>query len=330
MISVHRPRCFRLTDGSVKILGRSKWRSFKVPSGQDDRSSEMVTIARRRMPWNVDQDAKDQKVGLKLTVLWFLLKRIFTVTHKRAFFGGWEEKYRRGSFFTCTGSSDYSYLSAWTMLQWLEKGRTETHVVISAERYRHARNGRQRWIIRQFTLKQYKTELFQKLTTTGEPDKNKKKENDASGKITPWSCDMKGFAEKYVDRHCDRAIVYMICGHRVVRDFIRDRRNNHITAQASCHLEWSGSVSVLEMGDVLVCVFSKFNDDDNDRSSSCLSLYTRPWLAVSARVRGLWPLPCRASTFASCKKQLSWYDYASLAPVGMKWALYLYWKWVMC
>ena len=29
---------------------------------------------------------------------------------------------------------------------------------------------------------------------------------------------------------------------------------------------------------------------------------------------------CRANMFASCKKQLSWYDCASLAPLGMKWA----------
>ena len=36
-----------------------------------------------------------------------------------------------------------------------------------------------------------------------------------------------------------------------------------------------------------------------------LSLYTRPWLASSARVRGPWPIHCRASMFASCKKQSS-------------------------
>ena len=43
----------------------------------------------------------------------------------------------------------------------------------------------------------------------------------------------------------------------------------------------------------LLCV-SVLNDNDNDRSSSWLSLYTQLSLAVSARVRGLWPLPCRA------------------------------------
>ena len=41
---------------------------------------------------------------------------------------------------------------------------------------------------------------------------------------------------------------------------------------------------------------------------------------LSVRVRVLWPIPCRANMFASCKKQLSWYSCASLVPLGMKWA----------
>ena len=31
-------------------------------------------------------------------------------------------------------------------------------------------------------------------------------------------------------------------------------------------------------------------------------------------------IPCLANMFASCKKQLSWYNCASLVPLGMKWA----------
>ena len=64
---------------------------------------------------------------------------------------------------------------------------------------------------------------------------------------------------------------------------------------------------------------SPLNDDDNDRSSSWLSLYTRPCLAMSARVRGPWSAPCWANMFASCKKKLSRYSCASLVPLGMKW-----------
>ena len=68
-----------------------------------------------------------------------------------------------------------------------------------------------------------------------------------------------------------------------------------------------------------LCV-SVLNDNDNDRSSSWLSLYTWLWLALSARVRGLWPIPCWANMFASRTKQLSRYSCASLVPLGMKWA----------
>ena len=38
------------------------------------------------------------------------------------------------------------------------------------------------------------------------------------------------------------------------------------------------------------------------------------------RVRGLRSIPCLANMFASCKEQLSWYNCASLVPIGMRWA----------
>ena len=36
--------------------------------------------------------------------------------------------------------------------------------------------------------------------------------------------------------------------------------------------------------------------------------------------RVFWLIPCRANMFASCTKQLSWHDCASLVPREMKWA----------
>ena len=50
----------------------------------------------------------------------------------------------------------------------------------------------------------------------------------------------------------------------------------------------------------------------------------------SVGVRVLWPIPCRPNMFASCKKQLSWYNCASLVPLGMEWACICAGKWVMC
>ena len=41
---------------------------------------------------------------------------------------------------------------------------------------------------------------------------------------------------------------------------------------------------------------------------------------LSVRVPVLWLIPCLANMFVSCKKQLSWYNCASLVPFGMKWA----------
>ena len=41
---------------------------------------------------------------------------------------------------------------------------------------------------------------------------------------------------------------------------------------------------------------------------------------LSVNVRGLRSIHCLANMLASCKKQLSWYNCASLVPLGMKWA----------
>ena len=66
--------------------------------------------------------------------------------------------------------------------------------------------------------------------------------------------------------------------------------------------------------------FSVLNDDDNDPLVQlALSVHTA-LTPQSARVRGLWPLPCKASMFASYTKQLFWQNCASLVPLGMKWA----------
>ena len=59
--------------------------------------------------------------------------------------------------------------------------------------------------------------------------------------------------------------------------------------------------------------FSYFSHDD-------VNLFAKPSLALSARVRGPWPIRCWANMFASCKKNLSRYSCASLAPRGVKWA----------
>ena len=41
---------------------------------------------------------------------------------------------------------------------------------------------------------------------------------------------------------------------------------------------------------------------------------------LSVRVPALWLIPCLANMFVQCKKQVSWYNCASLVPLGMKWA----------
>ena len=63
--------------------------------------------------------------------------------------------------------------------------------------------------------------------------------------------------------------------------------------------------------------------------SATMTMVTRPvgslcvhtaLTCLSVRVRGLRSIPCLAKMFASCTKQLSWYNYANLVPLGMKWA----------
>ena len=62
--------------------------------------------------------------------------------------------------------------------------------------------------------------------------------------------------------------------------------------------------------------------------SATMTMITRPIGSLcvhtaltceSVGVRGLWLIPCLANMFASCKKQLSWYNCASLVPLGVKW-----------
>ena len=78
----------------------------------------------------------------------------------------------------------------------------------------------------------------------------------------------------------------------------------------------------------LSLVFS-LSTDDNDHSSSRLSLCThgsdlRECRSACALAHSLSGEHVRfmeeTNMFASCKKQLSWLYYASLAPLGMKWA----------
>ena len=73
----------------------------------------------------------------------------------------------------------------------------------------------------------------------------------------------------------------------------------------------------------LLSSFSLFSlsNDDNDHSSSWHSLCnTKALTCLSVSVRGLRSIPCLANMFASCRKQLSWYNCRSLVPLGMKWA----------
>ena len=61
--------------------------------------------------------------------------------------------------------------------------------------------------------------------------------------------------------------------------------------------------------------------------SATMTMITRPFgslcvntalTCLSVRVPVLRHIPCLANMFVSCKKQLSWYDSASLVPLGMK------------
>ena len=68
-------------------------------------------------------------------------------------------------------------------------------------------------------------------------------------------------------------------------------------------------------------LLSPLSNNDNDHSSSRLSLSVNTALTCqSVRVHGPWSIPCWPTMFAACKKQLSWYNCASLVPLGMKWA----------
>ena len=75
-----------------------------------------------------------------------------------------------------------------------------------------------------------------------------------------------------------------------------------------------------------LCV-SVLNDNDNDCSSSWLSLCTWLWLALSARVRRRWSTPCWANMFASCRNNclgipvqascsLEWSGHVSVLEMG--------------
>ena len=74
--SIHRARCFNVSDGSGNILGRclnaawfgwrSKWRSFHVHSSQNDSCSQISTNAERRTSWTLDHSfftTKTEKLG---------------------------------------------------------------------------------------------------------------------------------------------------------------------------------------------------------------------------------------------------------------------------
>ena len=56
--SIHRARCFTVSDDSgnhhlkaSRYGWRNKWRNFSVHSGQNDRSSQIVTVAERKSIW---------------------------------------------------------------------------------------------------------------------------------------------------------------------------------------------------------------------------------------------------------------------------------------
>ena len=72
------------------------------------------------------------------------------------------------------------------------------------------------------------------------------------------------------------------------------------------------------------------SNNDNDHSSSRLSLYAQLWLALRARVQRPWPIPCRSDMFASCKKQLPWCFLCKPRATWKEVGLYLCWKWVLC
>ena len=132
-------RCFSVSDGSGNVLGpnpnapwygwRNKWRNFNVHSGQNDRTSQIFTIAERRMSRHLDQNSSTTKTKQ----LESLGKKLRMVTHWRAFFGKETLKrchlkemgrYQHVNVFTCTESSDFSFPFMWMIYTRLKRSRT--------------------------------------------------------------------------------------------------------------------------------------------------------------------------------------------------------------
>ena len=82
--SVSQTAAAKFFDTFSKLLGMGGETSdavFSVQSSKDDRSSKIVTIARRRNVLTLGSEFlhdKDQKVGIILTILWCLWKEEFT------------------------------------------------------------------------------------------------------------------------------------------------------------------------------------------------------------------------------------------------------------
>ena len=76
--SVHRARQLQQRQDYLTLISklssygwRRKWRSFRVLSGHDDRSSQIVTVAwwRRSRDRHGSVHDKDQQLGIKMTIL---------------------------------------------------------------------------------------------------------------------------------------------------------------------------------------------------------------------------------------------------------------------
>ena len=55
------------------------------------------------------------------------------------------------------------------------------------------------------------------ITTGGIEEKYQANEQDSSEKITAWSCDTKGHAEKCIERRCESEIFFPTSGNTVCR-----------------------------------------------------------------------------------------------------------------
>ena len=194
----------------------SKWRKFSVHSGQDDRSSQVVTIARRRMSRDIDQDSsttRTKKIAIRLTILWLappgrnldghplagqLWERHVEEVLNR---NGWEKVPTWECL--CAHKELGSFLSVNVddPTPGGTKGRTKNPCGKSAERYttskiqrhRDARKGRQRLP----GSSVWNRVVHNQLTTTGEADKkDQTKDKYSPQKIRAWSYGMKGHAEK--------------------------------------------------------------------------------------------------------------------------------------